>query len=84
LRAPERQPSVRIEELDTKETVMKRLLLAAGAALALTGCIAVPAPYPDAYYYPAPAVGVGIYAGPGFHHHSPRGHYRHRGYRHWR
>jgi len=52
---------------------MKGSIGAAVAALALTGCIAVPvsAPYSDAYYYPAPAVGVGIYAAPGhrYHHH---------------
>jgi hypothetical protein len=55
---------------------MKGLIGAAVAALALTGCIAVPvgAPYPDTYYYPAPAVGVGIYAAPGYRHH----HHHHR------
>ena len=42
---------------------MKKLIVAALAAVGLGGCIAVPAPGPyyggDAYYYPAPAVGVG-------------------------
>ena len=52
---------------------MKGLIVAAAAALGLTGCIAVPAPYgADAYYYPAPAVGVGIYAAPAY-----RPYYRH-------
>lgn len=60
---------------------MKALLVAAAATIALTGCIVVPAPYSDAYYYPAPAVGVGIYAGPGFHHHHG---YHRRGHRYWR
>jgi hypothetical protein len=65
---------------------MMKLLLAAAAAVGLTGCVAVPAPYPDAYYYPAPTIGVGIYSGPGFHHHrGHRGHYGHRRHgRHWR
>ena len=58
---------------------MKGFIVAAAAALGLTGCIAVPAPYgPDAYYYPAPAVGVGVYA--------PYPHYyrhHHRPHRHW-
>jgi len=57
---------------------MKRLIVAAAAALGLTGCIAVPAPYgPEAYYYPAPAVGVGIYAAPVYRHHHRRHHHRH-------
>lgn len=59
---------------------MKRLTISVLAAAGLAGCVAVPAPYPgEAYYYPAPAVGVGVYAAPvyrPFHHH----HY----YRHWR
>lgn len=53
---------------------MKSWIVAGIAALGLTGCVAIPAPYsyyPDnGYYYPAPAAGVGIYSGPG--------HYRHR------
>ena len=65
---------------------MKGLIAAAAAALALTGCIAVPAPYGgdpyyDAYYYGPPAVGVGIYAAPHRHHHY---HHRHHRHRHWR
>lgn len=61
---------------------MKRWIVAAAAALGLTGCIAVPAPYyPDAYSYPAPAVGVGIYSAPGFYHHR---HHRHHHRGHWR
>jgi hypothetical protein len=55
---------------------MKSFMLAVAAALGLGGCVAVPAPYsyyPEAGYYPAPAVGVGVYAGPGY--------YRHRHYR---
>ena len=64
---------------------MKRSIAGAVAVLALGlgGCVAVPAPYTgypgEAYYYPAPAVGVGIYAPPVYYY----GH-RHRGYRHWR
>ena len=46
---------------------MKLLISAALAAVALSGCIAVPAPYAgDGYYYPAPAVGVGVYAAPAY------------------
>ena len=57
---------------------MKGLLVAAAAALGLTGCIAVPAPYgPEAYYYPAPAVGVGIYSAPVYRYHHHRYHHRH-------
>lgn len=58
---------------------MKKLILAALAAVGLGGCVAVPAPYgyypENAYYYPAPAVGVGVgvYSGPGYY-----GHRRHR------
>jgi hypothetical protein len=59
---------------------MKSLIFAAVAALGLGGCVAVPAPYsyyPDnGYYYPAPAVGVGVYSGPGYY--GSRRHYRHR------
>ena len=60
---------------------MKGIILAALAAVTLSGCIAVPA-YPEgAYYsapayYPAPAVGfVGIYSGRG-HHHGHRQYHR--------
>lgn len=60
---------------------MKGLIIAAAAALGLAGCVAVPAPYgPDAYYYPAPAVGFGIYAAPDYRHHR---HHHHRHHRHW-
>ena len=64
---------------------MKRVIAGAVAALALGlgGCVAVPAPYSsypgEAYYYPAPAVAVGIYAPPVYYY-GPR----HRGNRHWR
>jgi len=63
---------------------MKSLIVAAVAVLGLGGCIAVPAPYhsADPYYYPAPAVGVGIYAAPGYHWRGHRHHHRH--HRHWR
>jgi len=61
---------------------MKSLIVAALAVVALGGCVAVPGPYypADAYYYSGPAVGVGIYSSPGFHHHRhPRRHgHRHR------
>ncbi len=40
---------------------MKTLAVAVLAALSLGGCVVAPA-YPDAAYYPAPAVGV--YAAP--------------------
>jgi len=66
---------------------MKRSIAGAVAVLALGlgGCVAVPVPYsgyPDeAYYYPAPAVGVGIYAPPVYYGHGRR---HHRGHRHWR
>jgi hypothetical protein len=58
---------------------MKSLIVAALAVVALGGCVAVPGPYypADAYYYSGPAVGVGIYSSPGFHHHRHR-HQRHR------
>lgn len=53
---------------------MKSVIVAAMAIFGLAGCIAVPAPYAgEAYYNPAPAVGVGIYAAPGFYgHHAGR------------
>ena len=59
---------------------MKGLIGAAVAAVALSGCIAVPAPYPDAYYYPAPAIGVGVYAAPAYRHphYYPRRYYGYR------
>lgn len=59
---------------------MKKLIIAALAAIGLGGCVAVPAPYygeAPGYYYAAPPVGVGVYAAPGYHH------YRH-GHRHYR
>ncbi len=45
---------------------MKKLIVAALAAAGLGGCVAVPAPYygDSAVYYPAPAVGVGVYSAP--------------------
>jgi hypothetical protein len=56
---------------------MKSLILAAVAAVGLAGCVAVPAPYSyypeNSYYYPAPAVGVGVYSGPRYY-----GYRRHR------
>jgi hypothetical protein len=61
---------------------MKTVIVAALAAVGLGGCVAVPAPgpyayYPDAYYYPAPAVGVvGVYSGPAYY--GRRHYYRHR------
>jgi hypothetical protein len=63
---------------------MRRLVVAAAAAMTLGGCIAVPAPYTEGYYYPAPAIGVGIYSAP-IVVHGHRHHHRHRGYSgHWR
>jgi hypothetical protein len=63
-------------EIVTHGGKMKNLMLSAIAALGLGGCVAVPGPYSyypeNAYYYPAPAVSVGVYAGPG--------RYRHRYY----
>ena len=61
---------------------MKIGVIAGLTAFALTGCVAVPAPYysDGPYYYPAPAVGVGIYAAPWYHGH----HHHHRGDRHYR
>lgn len=57
---------------------MKTLIVAAVAALGLSGCVAVPAPYyGDAYYYPAPAVGVGVYAAPAYHYRRHQPHRRH-------
>ena len=62
---------------------MKSLVVAAVAVLGLAGCVAVPAPYYDAeYYYPAPTVGVGIYAAPGYRNSPYWRHHRH--HRHWR
>lgn len=56
---------------------MRRLILAVLAAVGLAGCVAVPAPYygDAAYYYPAPAVGVGVYTAPGYYRHQH--HHRH-------
>jgi hypothetical protein len=64
---------------------MKSLIVAAVAVLGLAGCVAVPAPYysADPYYYPAPAVGVGIYSVPGYRD-SPHWRHHHRHHRHWR
>ena len=57
---------------------MKKLIIAALAAAGLGGCVAVPAPYyGDAGYYPAPAVGVGIYSAPGYYGHGYRRHHHH-------
>lgn len=68
---------------------MKKLIIVALAAVGLGGCVAVPGPYygDTAVYYPAPAVGVGIYSAPGYYHgghgrrHGPRHHRHHRHYR---
>lgn len=59
---------------------MKGLIVAAAAALGLTGCVVAPAPYgPEAYYYPGPTVGVGVYAAPAY-----RPYYRpYYPHRHW-
>lgn len=65
---------------------MKSLIVAAVAMFGLAGCIAVPVPYGgEAYYHPAPAVGVGIYAPPVYYgprHHGYHGH--HHRYQHGR
>ena len=61
------------------------LIVAALAAAGLGGCIAVPVAGPGpgpyygdtGYYYPAPAVGVGIYAPPAYYGYG-------RPHRHWR
>ena len=60
---------------------MKRLIVAAVAAVGLAGCVAVPAPYyPETAYYPGPAVSVGIgVSSPGYYGYRPR----HRYYRGW-
>ena len=66
---------------------MKKLILAAAAAIGLGGCVAVPAPYyGDAgYYAPAPAVAVGVYPAPVYygyrHHRHGHRHHRHHGHR---
>lgn len=64
---------------------MKSLIVAALAVVALGGCVAVPGSYypADAYYYSGPAMGVGIYSSPGFHHRRHHGQ-RHHGQRHHR
>ena len=62
---------------------MKSLIVAAVAVLGLGGCVVVPAPYyggADTYYYPAPAVGIGIYSAPGYRGHGHHRHH-HRGHR---
>ena len=64
---------------------MKRLIVAALAAVGLAGCIAVPGPYyADGGYYPAPAVGVDVYAPAyyGHRHHHHRHHRHHHRHRH--
>ena len=63
---------------------MKRLIVAALAAVGLGGCVAVPAPYyGEPAYYAAPAVGV--YVAPHYrhgwrHHHRHHHHHHHRGH----
>ena len=63
---------------------MKKLILAAAAAIGLGGCVAVPAPYyGDAgYYSPAPAVAVGVYPAPVYYGFGHRHGHRHHGHRH--
>ena len=58
---------------------MKKLIVAALAAVGLGGCVAVPAPYygDPGYYAPAPAVAVGVYPAPVYYGYGYR-HYRHR------
>jgi hypothetical protein len=60
---------------------MKKLIVAALAAVGLGGCIAVPTPYyGDAgYYAPGPAVAVGVYPAPGYYGYG----YGRRHYRRW-
>lgn len=60
---------------------MKRLIVAALAAVGLGGCVAVPAPYyPETGYYSGPAVSVGIgVSSPGYYGHR----HRHRYHRGW-
>jgi hypothetical protein len=61
---------------------MKGLIVAAVGAVVLSGCVAVPAYYPDQgyYYQPAPAaVGVSVYSAPAYYPsrpHYPRHHHR--------
>ena len=62
---------------------MKAVIVAALAAVGLSGCIAVPYHAEEAYY-PAPAVGVGvgIYSTPAPYYYRPyRHHHRHHRYR---
>ena len=56
---------------------MKKLIVAALAVIGLGGCV-VADPYYGTYY-PAPAVGVGVYSAPVYRHHH---HHRHHGHRH--
>jgi len=64
---------------------MKSLVVAAVAMFGLGGCVAVPVSYgPEAYYYPAPAVGVSVYPGFGHYHGRGHGHGRHHGRGRWR
>ena len=61
---------------------MKILVVAAVAALGLSGCIAVPVPYHSghAHYQPVPPVGVEVYSAPGYARPYPRQHRRHQRY----
>ena len=75
---------VRIEQYRPQEVFVKGLIIAAAAAVGLVGCIAVPAPYSDGYYYPGPSVGVGVYPPPVVVY-GPRYGYRYRGHSgYWR
>ena len=55
---------------------MKKLVVAALAVIGLGGCVAVADPYYGGYY-PAPAVGVGVYSAPVYRHHHHHRHHRH-------
>ena len=56
---------------------MRTLIAVVLAAIGLGGCVAVPAPYyPEAGYYPAPAIGVGVYTAPGYYYGRPHRRYR--------
>jgi hypothetical protein len=48
----------------------KRIVVVLAAAGLLGGCVVVPGPYygETGYYYPAPAVSVGVYGGAGYGH----------------
>ena len=64
---------------------MRGIILAALAASALAGCVAVPAYHePAVAYYPAPAVGV-YYRHHSHHHHGHHyGHHHRHHHHHWR